>query len=58
MGQIQKMIDQMDPKQALMEIANAVKALFLVLDKESSTQFLLNLVGESKGDKVSSLVHL
>jgi len=58
MGQILKMIDQTDPEQALAEIAKAINALFLVLDDDARTRFLLDLVGESKGDKVSSLVHL
>jgi hypothetical protein len=58
MGQILKMIDQMDPEQALAEMAKALKALFLVLDEEARSRFLLDLVGDSKGDKVSSLVHL
>jgi len=58
MGQILKMIDQMDPEQALAEIAKAMKALLPVLDEEARTRFLLDLVGESQGDKVSSLVHL
>jgi len=58
LGQMLKMIDQMDPEQALAEMAKALKALFLVLDEEARSRFLLDLVGDYKGDKVSSLVHL
>ena len=48
----------MDPEEALAEMAKALRGLFLVLDEETRTRFLLDLVGESQGDKVSSLVHL
>jgi hypothetical protein len=48
----------MDPEEALGEIAAALKTLFAGLDEETRTRFVLDLVGESEGDKVSSLVHL
>jgi hypothetical protein len=49
---------RMDPKEALTELGKVLKALFAVLDEEARTRFLLDLTGESPGDKVSSLVHL
>jgi len=52
------MVARMDPEEALAEMAKALRRLFLVLDEEARTRFLLDLVGESQGDKVSSLVHL
>jgi hypothetical protein len=58
MEQLLKMITRMDPEEALAEMAKALRGLFLVLDEETRTRFLLDLVGESQGDKVSSLVHL
>jgi len=58
MEEIMKMVARMDPEEALAEMAKALKRLFLVLDEEARTRFLLDLVGESQGDKVSSLVHL
>ena len=58
MDEIMKMVERMDPEEALAEMAKALKRLFLVLDEEARTRFLLDLVGESQGDKVSSLVHL
>ena len=36
----------------------ALKSLFSVVTEDSRSRFLLNLVGESQNDKVSSLVHL
>jgi hypothetical protein len=58
MEKIIKMVERMDPEEALAEMAKTLRQLFLVTDEEARTRFLLDLVGESKGDKVSSLVHL
>lgn len=58
MHEIMKMVERMDPEEALAEMAKALRKLFPVLDEETRTRFLLNLTGESKGDKVSSMVHL
>jgi hypothetical protein len=51
-------IQRMDPEKALNEIGKALKSLFSVVSEDSRSRFLLNLVGESQNDKVSSLVHL
>jgi hypothetical protein len=51
-------IQRMDPEKALNEIGKALKSLFAVVSEDSRSRFLLNLVGESQNDKVSSLVHL
>jgi hypothetical protein len=58
MEEILKIVGRMDPEEALEEIAKVLKALFSVLGEEARSQFLWELMGESKGDKVSSLVHL
>ena len=52
------MASSMDPAEALAEVGKILKGLFSVLDEEARTRFLLDLIGESQGDKVSSLVHL
>ena len=51
-------IQRMDPEKALGEIGRAMKSLFSVVSEDSRGQFLLNLVGDSQNDKLSSLVHL
>ena len=51
-------IQRMDPEKALNEIGKALKLLFAVVSEDSRSRLLLNLVGESQNDKVSSLVHL
>jgi hypothetical protein len=51
-------IQRMDPEKALDEIGRAMKSLFAVVSEDSRGRFLLNLVGDSQNDKLSSLVHL
>ena len=58
MEEIIGMVERMDPEEALAEMAKALRRLFLALDEEARTRFILALVAESKGDKASSLVHL
>ena len=58
MGEMLKLISRMDPEEALAEISKALNVLFSSLGEEARSQFLWNLMGESEGDKVSSLVHL
>jgi hypothetical protein len=58
MGEMLNMVDRMDPEKALAEISKTLKVLFSSLGEEARSQFLWDIMGESKGDKVSSLVHL
>ncbi len=52
------MIQRMDPEKALNEIGRVLKSIFSAVSEDSRSRFLLDLVGESQQDKVSSLVHL
>ena len=58
MEEMVKIVARMDPEEALTAISKALKALFSALGEEARSQFLWDLMGESSGDKVSSLVHL
>jgi hypothetical protein len=58
MNEITAIAHRMEPEQALDEIGRALKAIFPVLSEEARGRFLMELVGESETDKVSSLVHL
>jgi len=58
MGEILEIVNQMDPKTALTEMAAALKRLFPLLDEETRSNFVMNLIGEPGSDKVSSMVHL
>lgn len=53
-----EIVGRMDPEQALTEISRVLKGLFSDLGEEARSQFLWELMGESRGDKVTSLVHL
>ena len=58
MGEIQRVVDQMDPEEALNQISRVVKKLFLLAGVEARSRFIGNLVRRSEDDKVGSLVHL
>jgi hypothetical protein len=58
MEEMLKIVDRMDPEEALNEISKVLKVLFSTSGEEARSQFLWDLMGESQGDKVSSLVHL
>ncbi len=58
MNEIRKIINRMDPEDALKEMGQAIKSIFPVASEELRAKFLMELVGESHNDKVSSMVHL
>ncbi len=58
MEEILQMVGRMDPEEALEGITKALNFLFSTLGEEARSQFIWDLMGESRGDKVSSLVHL
>ena len=58
MEEMLKIVGRMDPEEALTEISKVLGVLFQALGEEARSQFLWDLMGESRGDKVSSLVHL
>jgi hypothetical protein len=58
MSQVSKILAQMDPEGALGAIGEALKSIFPIVSEEARSAFLLQIVGESGADKVSSMVHL
>jgi hypothetical protein len=58
MEEMLKIVNRMDPEIALSQIGEVLKTLFSALGEEVRSQFLWELMGESRGDKVTSLVHL
>jgi hypothetical protein len=56
--EILNIVGRMDPQKALEAIAKVLKVLLSALGEEARSQFLWELLGESRSDKVSSLVHL
>jgi hypothetical protein len=58
MGEIQQLVDRMDPEEAISEIAVVVKRLFPLLGEEARIDFLAGIIDKSGDDKVGSMVHL
>ena len=55
---IQSLVNNMAPQEAASALTLVIKNLFPLLDEDARTMFVMNLVGDSGDDKVSSLVHL
>lgn len=58
MSEIQKIIDEMDPEEALAQLSEIIPKLFLVSGDEARNGFIANVFGESGDDRIGSLVHL
>jgi thioredoxin-like negative regulator of GroEL len=58
MDELFKIITRMNPEEALAKITQILERLLTDLNDEARERFLMNLIGQSEGDKVSSLVHL
>ncbi len=58
MNQLFEIISRMAPEKALAEITKILGNLLADLDNEARERFMINLIGQSEGDKVSSMVHL
>ena len=58
MDEILRMVRDMDPEEAMAQMGRALQGLFSVMGEEARVAFVLDLVGESPADKVSSLVQI
>ncbi|MGB5159241.1 MAG: hypothetical protein WBN77_17600 [Desulfobacterales bacterium] len=58
MDELLKIITNMDTEDALAKITKILGRLLADLDNEARERFLMNLIGQSEGDKVSGMVHL
>lgn len=58
MNQLFEIISRMAPEKALAEITKILGNLLADLDNEARERFMINLIGQSEGNKVSSMVHL
>ena len=58
MNEIEKIFSRMDPQDAADQAAIALKQLLPLLGEEGRTRFIMNLLGETGEDKISSMVHL
>lgn len=57
-GDVKKVTERMEPREAVAQMGEALKRLLPILDEEDRIGFVMNLVGDSGGDKLSSMVHL
>ncbi len=58
MNEIEKIFSSLDPEDAADQAAAALKQLLPLLGEEGRNQFIMNLLGETGQDKISSMVHL
>jgi hypothetical protein len=58
MKEIQRILEKMEPSEALVELTPAIKENLAHLDEEARIRFVVDLIGESGGDKISSMVNL
>jgi hypothetical protein len=55
---IQERLDRMTPEKALKEIDAALKKTLPLVTDEDRLNFVVNLIGGARDDKVASMVHL
>ena len=58
MDELLTIVFRLAPETALAQITRVMERLMADLDQDARDRFLMDLVGQSGGDKVSSLVHL
>jgi hypothetical protein len=58
MNDIEKILTSLDPEDAATKAASALKKLLPLLGEEGRNRFIINLLGETGQDKISSMVHL
>lgn len=55
---LQRLIETMDPQEALQAVAQVLRNLFSVLGEEAWQDFVVTLVGETGTDRTAGMVHL
>jgi hypothetical protein len=55
---LQRLIETMEPQEALQAIAQVVHNLFSLLGEEAWQDFVVTLVGETATDRTAGMVHL
>ncbi|MCF8126388.1 MAG: hypothetical protein K9J51_09230 [Desulfotignum sp.] len=58
MNELFDMVSGMAPEKALSQITEVIERLLADLDYDARQRFLMDLIGQSEGDKVSGMVHL
>jgi hypothetical protein len=55
---LQQLVDEMTPSRAAKEIVGVIKKLFPLLEEKERLDLVMQWIGDSGQDKVTSLVHL
>jgi len=55
---IQELVNNMEPQEAVSALSFVIKDLFPLLNEDIRIKFVMDLIGDSGDDEVSSLVHL
>jgi hypothetical protein len=58
MDELFEIISRMTPEEALSKITPVLERLLADLDTDARERFLMTLIEQSEGDKVSGMVHL
>jgi hypothetical protein len=58
MNQLEHILNSLEPEEAIRQTAAALKQLLPLLGEEGRTRYIIDLIGESGKDKISSMVHL
>ena len=56
--EIQELVNNMEPQEAASALSFVIKDLFPLLDEDARIKFVMDLIGDSGDDKISSMVHL
>lgn len=58
MKELQKILDTMEPAEALKALTTQLKKILSCLDQEALISFVTDLINGPGGDKISSMVNL
>lgn len=58
MDELFGIIERMGPEEALSKITTVVARLVADLDDDARKRFMMNLINQAEGDKVTGMVHL
>jgi hypothetical protein len=58
MDRLFEIISHMAPEEALSQMTKIIGRLLQDLDSDARDRFLMTLIGQSEGDKISGMVHL
>ena len=58
MKDIQQLLEQLEPAEALAVLSPAIQQILAHLGEEARVRFVTDMIGDSGGDKIASMVNL